>query len=493
MSEAVAETERTLWLDPTSLIPCFHTSLRMVAYGLRAVCQRITKETVGEFRAKNRGVELTDAVSGEYRHGYNATAWFSAIAQRFGIYLAGDGDGARVIALRLPEGMLLWPHAMRLVDRRHLAHIVEHYAHLVVAFAVGSPSEGEDAVLTSIEEPVETAKPWIPRVPKSLLVPGRFSAVLTQVDPLSHGADQKTGNTLQVRHEPRVDLLTGTIVEVPLISGNSWRGVLRDALFLDMLERIGLRACDLPPAVSHGLLSGGVVESGADTAQVDIAQRERWRRIVPAWSLLGGCQSQQVMSGYLRVTDLTPVCRETAVLVQPHIAPELDAQELAERLPTAHELSTSRQLIRSGHRDLPGDSGQMLVRQQLVISHVQWVHSVGFARLDVGPVEATTRGALAHGIELMRGTPIGGGGARGFGGMVFDDYLDPAGQRVGDASAWLQFIEANGDAIRALLVDVAEAATKAPTPKASKGGRGSSKRRGADAPVAADTHEGVEA
>lgn len=477
----------------------FQGALWRLAYFLRAFARLITKERVGEYRAKNRGDELEGAVGGEHRPGMHPIVWASHLAARWGVSLSGDADEPRAVRVYLggstEGGDLQWPRwdvALAGVQRRHLARLVDDYGPLLVTFALAAEDVAADhATLASIEEHDEPVAPWVPPLPAFTVAPTWYRALWVQLSPLAHGADEKDGNTTRFRTEVRTDRLTGEAVEVPFKSGNSIRGELRDALAADLFARLGLdprERSQVSPRHAHALLSGGTLDAGADTAKVALDVRREWRRLVPMVDLLGGTIEQQIMAGMLRVGDLVPVCRETAAVVaavaNPEAAGDLGAlRAWAETLPWSSDLFERAQITRHAHREIPQEteddkSAQMLVHTEVIRSGTSWVH-MGFALASrEGPLSPVTRSCLAHAIDLLRAMPgVGAQTARGKGVMEVHDYgLDA------DAGLYLAHLAEHADAIRVLLRGAVDSAASKP----AKGGRG------AKAPKAADLGEASE-
>ena len=444
-------SDRPLPLE--SLPRDFRGALRLVCYALRSLRGRVTADSVGEYRAKNFGDELTTAARGEHRHGMSALVWLDHLAARWSVSLAGDADG-RPLAVFLPDGWVPWERAMAVIRRDHLARVVADYGGLCASFAVAPRDDAGDAALFDlIDEPDEVVNPFVPTMPTSLIAPLWHRATWTLTSDLAHGADTKDGNVSRFRTEPRRDPLTSKVGEVPFLSGNAWRGQVRDLLALDMLTRLGLDpARDLAPRTAHALFAGGSIEAGADSAGVNLTERRRWRE-VPMVDLLGGCYDQQVMAGHLRVQDAIPVCRETAAMVAPVVAPGVDPRELAARLPEARDLFAIRQLTRHAHRDFEGDGAQMLVRTEVVIAGTQFVHAVALTGRTDASTLPLTASCLAHAIDLVRAAGVvGAGTARGHGGIAFDAYQPGAGLApLPSSEAYLAHLTEHADRLRAIL------------------------------------------
>ena len=87
-------------------------------------------------------------------------------------------------------------------------------------------------------------------------------------------------------------------VEVPVISGDSFRGRLRRALANDLFKRIGLKPHDLPVRVAHLMLVGGSLnEDEPELTPVTLAEA---RSLFPSFALLGGTALGEFAAGRLR-------------------------------------------------------------------------------------------------------------------------------------------------------------------------------------------------
>lgn len=106
---------------------------------------------------------------------------------------------------------------------------------------------------------------------------------------------------------------TGTIFQtvltkdgrLPVITGNSMRGTLRDCSALDLLETVD---CKVDKEVFNILFSGGNLNG---TMKNDVGKAKNVRSLFPSISLLGGGLGDMIMQGKLIAGNLYPVCIET--------------------------------------------------------------------------------------------------------------------------------------------------------------------------------------
>jgi CRISPR type IV-associated protein Csf2 len=140
--------------------------------------------------------------------------------------------------------------------------------------------------------------------------------LITATSPISHNGFERNGNITNVRRIPYVQA-DGNVEEVPVISGNSLRGKIRDMSVLAMLERLGYginkETGEVKGLNTHAfdfLFSGGSLESGGAKG-LDLDYFREIKNLIPIMGLLGGAAGNSVLSGKLNVNPLIPICNET--------------------------------------------------------------------------------------------------------------------------------------------------------------------------------------
>lgn len=131
----------------------------------------------------------------------------------------------------------------------------------------------------------------------------RLDGLYTLLSALSH-IGESTGPDAWLATEPVVGL-DGSIQEAFVYSGNSIRGILRDAGMKYLLDKLG--GVQLPPETFHLLFSGG---SLGGESSVDIDQARLYRKMLPMFSILGGGVGNQLIPGKVKIGSLYPLCRE---------------------------------------------------------------------------------------------------------------------------------------------------------------------------------------
>lgn len=156
---------------------------------------------------------------------------------------------------------------------------------------------------------------------RTLILEGRVLA-RTQI---SHNGGEINGNIAMFR-TMKVVQPSGKVVEVPVVSGNSIRGKLRDVAAKQMLDILGEDGAPhrVRLNVFQLLFSGGALTSGNNADDVD-AYRNMRENMVHV-SLFGGAWGNAILAGKMKVNPLIPIAKETA-----HIVPAAFLGDAAEK------------------------------------------------------------------------------------------------------------------------------------------------------------------
>lgn len=439
----------------------------LVAQLLRKTMQRADQERIGEYRYKNLSTELTGALHPAARATDSVFSWYREICVRFGVAPGGDEKSAGYpVAIKQGEVWQRWDLTLARLDIETLRSLFEESSALYATFATQRPVPGEEEVFAALD--VEERPPTRPLpLPETILPTRAYRSVWTATAPIAHGADEKTGNITLMRRERSLDPRTGAQHDLPFLAGNAIRGAWRDLAFLRYLHLLGLSPREIRPMLAHAMLSGGVLEKGADTAAINLSARETARRLCPPWDLFGGALDQQVMGGLLRVSDAVLVCRETAWLVQGHLGLDEGLDAVAAQLPEADSLTVIRQSTRHAHRDIAGSDGaQMLVHQEVVKQGAQFLHTLRIAGVEsAAPVTLSCLADLLG--EFQASAEVGGSTARGFGTMALHPYTPgPGAPALPSPDLYLAWIQEHREEARSWCL---EPSALAPAPKAPKG------------------------
>lgn len=149
-----------------------------------------------------------------------------------------------------------------------------------------------------------------------------FEGRMTALSSISHNGGQSFGISSKLRRERFVQV-DGSVEDVPVLSGNGLRGVLRDRGMLHMCRSLGYgtnqetgEVIGLPLAAFHFLFSGGSLTSTGSRG-IDIDAARTLKRLIPLVGVFGGAVGNNIMPGKLRCGKALPICLETM-----HLLPE---------------------------------------------------------------------------------------------------------------------------------------------------------------------------
>ena len=127
------------------------------------------------------------------------------------------------------------------------------------------------------------------------------------ISPLHTGSDVNAGIDRLYR---RMDIFVNNKIEqIPIISGNSIRGIMRDLIAVDLIEKLKLKNLQL--SVYDLLFSGGSLQKGSKTGVIDVLKVNKIRYLFPMLALFGGCLSNHIMQGEFNCGYAWLVCQET--------------------------------------------------------------------------------------------------------------------------------------------------------------------------------------
>jgi len=154
-----------------------------------------------------------------------------------------------------------------------------------------------------------------------------MEGVVTALTSICHNGGERNGITTQLRREKFVQP-TGKVETVPVVSGNSIRGILRDKGMLYMLQKLGYGITDdnkvvgLPLTAFYFLFSGGSLVSTGD-GKLDIEYFRKMKAAIPLVGLFGGAAGNSILPGKLKIGKLIPICSETKHLIPERFLPEV--------------------------------------------------------------------------------------------------------------------------------------------------------------------------
>ena len=104
----------------------------------------------------------------------------------------------------------------------------------------------------------------------------KYNVSMILQSPLSHNDEQALSTTTPFR-KMKI-MVDGDPMDVPVYTGNAFRGVLRREAAKDFIEKLGIK--ELSDRQYHILYAGGMLEKGA-SGDVLVAQRREYRKFIP--------------------------------------------------------------------------------------------------------------------------------------------------------------------------------------------------------------------
>lgn len=240
---------------------------------------------------------------------------------------------------------------------------------------------------------------------------------ITAQSPIAHRGD--TAGTTALLRRMKIVQPDGTFELVPVISGNSLRGVLRrigEELLRDVLDYDGL----LPLHVAHLLRNGGSITKS--TAEPMTGRRlHEFRELVPHVSVFGGAIGSSPISGCLRVGHVIPLIREAVPALR---------YDYGHSLPSSFDVLSLESYSHSddpsaGHDPHTDDAGPTPLMRFEVEAFAPGTRFESWIRLDRGSAldHAFTADVLT---EFTRRGWLGGRTASGHGQIATHIDPDPA-------------------------------------------------------------------
>lgn len=247
-------------------------------------------------------------------------------------------------------------------------------------------------------------------------VTARFDITATALEPIHHGAGT-VGNLSRLRKQ---ELITpdGESVDLPFISGNSFRHTIRDGAVRFALDAMG-QPESFTKAVVDLLFSGGHLNKAG--AAVDLQKARRMEQLFPALSLLGYSAGNTMSESKITVRNFHVACRENSfrmperIRAMPHAqlpaahirTTEFLTRHEATRAPHVSKLLTDGERDRldlfaseklAGRTDEKGDTSQMIANHDVIkAGSVLWG---GIIVHDVTRIElAALQGGLMYACE----------------------------------------------------------------------------------------------
>jgi hypothetical protein len=271
-----------------------------------------------------------------------------------------------------------------------------------------------------------------------------FTGTYEAQAPISHGSDEDFGMEIRLRTLELTVRENGDVYHeaVPVVSGNSLRGQLRDLLAADFLDRLSEDGdpLEVSDTLSIALYAGGALERTAGPGKLNRRLIHDIRDNILPLSLLGTAISDQLIEGRIDIGQLLPIASET----NGYTGRDADKSVFE----FVDETFYTRQDDRVGGRQGDEDAQQMKFNVQVLVPGTRLHHDLtlrsGHTDLDAA--------CLGHAFDLFGERPvIGGMAARGHGTVEFEYDGD-----LPDGEPYREWIADNRADLREFVKDLDE-------------------------------------
>lgn len=215
--------------------------------------------------------------------------------------------------------------------------------------------------------------------------------------------EQRKGGDLfaapQKEYEVGASVMRNVYDEVPVISGNAIRGVLRRLGMRDYVQRIGMER--LNPEAYHQLFTGGTINKS--TEWNDVGRRRAFIEACPIIAILGAATGNQTIQSKLKMGGARLRCKENGT-------GELSWRELVDV--TFQTRNDSAKLENDLDLDgIDGEIHQMIYHHEVIVMGAEL--DAEFSAFNLTPLQFSAAHALL--AALLEQPYLGGNSARGFG------------------------------------------------------------------------------
>jgi hypothetical protein len=262
----------------------------------------------------------------------------------------------------------------------------------------------------------------------------KIEGLIVAQEPISH-IGQVLSTVSQFKREKT--LFRDKIIEIPVISGNALRGILRRRGAYWLMDALDVRKEDLDEDVQHALFSGGMLKKGAGGNTIDMNFIKELRTMLPLMSVFGTTIGQQMIGGKLDVGQIIPISCQTTQ--RTGIESDISIHSLLDEV--AHTRRDDMEDRITG-MDSDEQKQQMRYYTEVLAAGTKFYHY--FTLKDCTLLE---RGAFMSTLDqFMRYPKIGGMAGRGYGMITMDYIIDE-----GAVTTYTTWIEKNAEKIKIYL------------------------------------------
>jgi hypothetical protein len=259
----------------------------------------------------------------------------------------------------------------------------------------------------------------------------RLNIIYEATSPISHGGDETLSNISPFRRSKMN--LKGKIIDLPVVTGNSIRGVWRRLGMIELLKLIELEKDSLNIATYHLLFTGGSLTAGSEDTQT--LRKREIREILPFLSIFGSAITNDMLAGKLSSGILYPVSFETEEITS---IPE--EKSIYEFIST--EFFTRKDDF---EEDEKTGTNQMIYETEVMIAGTKFFQDVTLK--NVNEIE---QGAFFHMLEIFqKNSVIGGKNNVGHGRIKFDFDFEKERENI---NKYVNFVIENKEKIKDYII-----------------------------------------
>lgn len=240
-----------------------------------------------------------------------------------------------------------------------------------------------------------------------------WTGIVTALSSVYHGGGQSIGINSKLRREKFVQP-DGTVEDVPVISGNGLRGLLRDRGMFHLCKSLGygvsedgqVKGLSLP--AFYFLFSGGALTKDMSKG-LDIDRARQLKELIPLVSIFGGALGNFIMPGKLKVDKMIPICSETRHLL-PAPWPDAETASIWEYL--QEEMYTRKDDEKDEHKRVLIDPATRLL-----------LETAATAKRNA-PSQPVTEESTGNKQQMMLYVETFAAGTRFYWSLVLDDVTD---------------------------------------------------------------------
>jgi CRISPR/Cas system-associated protein Cas7 (RAMP superfamily) len=135
----------------------------------------------------------------------------------------------------------------------------------------------------------------------------RLKIKYTALSPISHNSDEALSNITSFRRQCIKN--KDEVLEIPVVTGNSVRGILRRVGADMIINDLGMTKEELNVNLYHKFYTGGSLTKGTDEAKVNL--KRSIREFLPNLSVFGTAMDDFILKGKLICGFLYPVSKQT--------------------------------------------------------------------------------------------------------------------------------------------------------------------------------------